>query len=288
VRNAQGRTIQRLDDDENAPKPGRDVHLTIDADLQRAAIELFGDQTGAAVVMDVETGDILTLASNPTYDPNDFVNGISSADYSALREDERSPLYHKAYDGLYPPGSTFKMIVGGAALRAGLTTPNETVYCPGHYDFGNRRFHCWQRRGHGNVNLHEAIQKSCDVYFYEIARRLGPERIAEEAKAYGLGVSYELGMTGGAAGVVPNDNWKRGRFNEPWYDGETLNYGIGQGYLTVSPLQLAVMTSRLAIGDGSQVMPRMVGSGPIIPPSPVYGSLPGHNILDQNEGNKKG
>ncbi|MAI90743.1 penicillin-binding protein 2 [Ponticaulis sp.] len=280
VRNAQGRTIQRLDDDENAPKPGRDVHLTIDADLQRAAIELFGDQTGAAVVMDVETGDILTLASNPTYDPNDFVNGISSADYSALREDERSPLYHKAYDGLYPPGSTFKMIVGGAALRAGLTTPNETVYCPGHYDFGNRRFHCWQRRGHGNVNLHEAIQKSCDVYFYEIARRLGPERIAEEAKAYGLGVSYELGMTGGAAGVVPNDNWKRGRFNEPWYDGETLNYGIGQGYLTVSPLQLAVMTSRLAIGDGSQVMPRMVGSGPIIPPSPVYGSLPGHNILD--------
>ena len=281
VRNAQGRTIRRLDDDENAPKPGEDVHLTIDADLQRAAIQLFGEQTGAAVLMDVQSGDILTLASNPTYDPNDFVNGISSTDYNQLREDERSPLYHKAYDGLYPPGSTFKMIVGAAALRAGLTTPNETVYCPGHYSFGNRRFHCWQRGGHGNVNLHGAIQKSCDVYFYEIARRLGPERIANEAKAFGLGVSYELGMTGGAAGVVPNDDWKRRRFNEPWYDGETLNYGIGQGYLTVSPLQLAVMTARLARTDGVQVMPRMVGIGDNVPQNPSFGSLPDPEIMQQ-------
>ncbi|HBJ93258.1 MAG TPA: penicillin-binding protein 2, partial [Hyphomonadaceae bacterium] len=138
VRNAQGRTIRRLDDDENAPKPGKDVHLTIDADLQREAIRLFGDQSGAAVLMDVNSGDILTLASNPTYDPNDFVNGISSVDYNALRENERAPLYHKAYDGVYPPGSTFKMIVGAAALRAGLTDSSERVYCPGHYDFGGR------------------------------------------------------------------------------------------------------------------------------------------------------
>ena len=226
VRNAQGRTIRRLDDDENAPKPGKDVHLTIDADLQREAIRLFGDHSGAAVLMDVNSGDILTLASNPTYDPNDFVNGISSVDYNALRENERAPLYHKAYDGVYPPGSTFKMIVGAAALRAGLTDSSERVYCPGHYDFGGRRFHCWERRGHGSVNLKGAIQKSCDVYFYEVARRLGPERIAAEARTFGLGISYELGMTGGASGVVPNDEWKRRRFNEPWYDGETLNLSL--------------------------------------------------------------
>jgi penicillin-binding protein 2 len=279
VRNAQGRTIRRLDDDENAPKPGKDVHLTIDADLQREAIRLFGDHSGAAVLMDVNSGDILTLASNPTYDPNDFVNGISSVDYNALRENERAPLYHKAYDGVYPPGSTFKMIVGAAALRAGLTDSSERVYCPGHYDFGGRRFHCWERRGHGSVNLKGAIQKSCDVYFYEIARRLGPERIAAEARTFGLGISYELGMTGGASGVVPNDDWKRRRFNEPWYDGETLNYGIGQGYLTVSPLQLAVMTARLARTDGVAVMPRMVGVGDAVPQNPQFGAMPDAAIM---------
>mgnify|MGYP001174721665 FL=1 len=281
IRNAQGRIISRMDDDEHAPKPGKDVHLTLDAGLQRDAIELFGEETGAAVVIDVRNGDLLTLASNPTYDPNDFVNGISTADYNELRDDERAPLYHKAYDGTYPPGSTFKMVVGSAGLRAGVMTPNETVYCGGHYAFGNRRFHCWKRGGHGNMNMHEAIKHSCDVYFFEIARRLGPERIAEEARAYGLGFSYELGMTGGASGVIPNDSWKRQRYNEPWYDGETINYGIGQGYLNVSPLQLAVMCARIAVGDGRQLLPNMIGVGPTLPQNEVVGSLPEKGILDQ-------
>lgn len=281
IRNAQGRTIQRLEDDEAAPRSGKDIHLTIDAGLQRSAIEYFGDQAGAAVVIDLKSGDILTLASTPTYDPNDFVNGISTTEYNELRNDERAPLYHKAYDGVFPPGSTFKMVVGSAALRAGVISANDRVHCSGGYNFGNRRFHCWKRGGHGSVNLHTAIQQSCDVYFYEVAKRLGPQRIYEEARSFGLGTRYELGMTGGSAGVVPNDAWKRKRFNEPWYDGESLNYGIGQGYLTVSPLQLAVMTARLAVGDKLDIMPKLIGAGPEIPGEAPYGSLPEKAILDQ-------
>lgn len=281
IRNAQGRTIQRLDDDEHAPKAGKDIHLTLDAGLQKRAIEHFGEETGAAVVIDIETGDILTLASTPTYDPNDFVNGIATADYNELRNDERAPLYHKAYDGLYPPGSTFKMVVGAAALRTGVTHPGETVYCSGRYQFGNRGFHCWQRRGHGSLNLHEAIKHSCDIYFYEMSKRLGPGAIAAEAKAFGLGTSYDLGMTGGATGIVPTDEWKRARFNEPWYDGESLSYGIGQGYLTTSPLQLAVMTARLALGNGNQLSPNMIGVGPEIGATPTTGALPNADIMQR-------
>ena len=281
VKNAQGRILERLPDDETAPKPGSDIHLTIDAGLQRASIEQFGDLTGAAVVMDVETGDVLTLASTPTFDPNDFVNGISSADYAALREDERAPLYHKAYDGLYPPGSTFKMVTGSAALKAGLITPNERIYCSGRYPFGGRNFHCWKRGGHGSMNMHTAIQHSCDVYFYEVARRLGPEKISEEAKAFGLGIDYELGITGGAQGIVPNDSWKRERYGQPWYDGETLNYGIGQGYLNVTPLQLAVMCARMAAGDRRQTLPRLIGNGPAFEQAERSGDLPDTAILER-------
>lgn len=282
TKNAQGRVLERLPDDDSAPKPGSDIHLTIDAGLQRAAIEHFGEDSGAAVVMDVTNGDILALATTPTYDPNDFVNGISSADYAELRENERSPLYHKAYDGVYPPGSTFKMVVASAALRAGVISPNERVYCPGHYNFGNRRFHCWkQQGGHGSVNMHTALQGSCDVYFWEVARRVGADRISEEARAFGFGEAYNLGMTGGSKGIVPNDAWKRATLGQPWYEGETLNYGIGQGQLTSSPLQLAVMTARLALGTGEQIMPRLIGQGPDIPKSLPVGSLPTKDILDR-------
>ncbi len=281
VKNAEGRVLERLPDDDNAPKAGSDIHLTIDAGLQRAAIEIFGEETGAAVVMDVKSGDILALASTPTFDPNDFVNGISTEDYASLRDDDRSPLYHKAYDGVYPPGSTFKMVVGAAALQAGVTTPNERVYCPGHYQFGNRRFHCWKRGGHGSVNLNGAIQGSCDVYFYEMSQRVGADKIAEAAKAFGLGQHYALGMTGGASGIVPNDEWKRRRYGEGWYEGETLNYGIGQGYLNASPLQLAVMTARIAAGTGEQIMPRMIGAGPALDKHSPVGEMPSSDIIAQ-------
>mgnify|MGYP001793942753 FL=1 len=260
--NAAGRIIREFDDPSLAPKPGRDLYLTVDAELQKFAIDRFGKESGAAVVLDIETGDILAFVSTPAFDPNDFVNGISSKDYAVLRDDvEYSPLYHKAYDGTYPPGSTFKMVVAAAALEAGVIDPRERVYCPGHYRFGNNTWLCWKRRGHGSVNKHDAIKGSCDVYFYEIARRMGIEHLADVSNRFGFGQRWELGLTGGRSGVVPNDEWIRAARGEPWYEGETLNIGIGQGQVSASPLQLAVMTARIA-AEGRIVTPRIIGEGP--------------------------
>lgn len=262
VTNAAGRIINELPQDpRDAPTPGRDVLLTIDAELQRAAIERFGAESGSCVVMDVETGDLLALVSTPAFDPNDFVNGISQADYDVLRNNDRAPLYHKAYDGVYPPGSTFKMVVATAALEAGVMDPRERVYCGGRYRFGNRTWSCWKRGGHGSVDMHEGIKQSCDVYFYEVAKRVGIEKLAETARRFGFGQRWSLGMTGGASGVVPNDAWKRRAVGEPWYQGETLNIGIGQGYMSSTPLQLAVMTARIA-GGGALITPRLIANGP--------------------------
>ena len=261
VTNAAGRIIEELPSDDVAPTQGRDLSITIDAELQRFAIDRFGEESGSAVVMDIESGDILAFVSTPAFDPNDFVNGISQADYDVLRENDRAPLYHKAYDGLYPPGSTFKMITATAGLEAGVITPETRVYCSGSYRFGNRSWACWKKGGHGSVNLHSALKGSCDTYFYEVAKRVGIEKLAETAKKMGFGQRWELGMTGGRSGVVPNDAWKRERFGEPWYEGETLNIGIGQGYLNASPLQLAVMTARIA-RNGALLEPNMIGDGP--------------------------
>ncbi len=260
--NAAGRIIKEFDDPSLNPKPGKDLYLTVDAELQRFAIDRFGKESGAAVVMDIESGDILAFVSTPAFDPNDFVNGISSKDYAILRDDtEYSPLYHKAYDGTYPPGSTFKMVVAAAALEAGVIDPNEQIYCNQKYRFGNNTWHCWKRGGHGPVNMHQALKGSCDTYFYEIAKRMGIETLADMAKRFGFGQRWDLGLTGGRSGVVPNDAWKRAARGEPWYEGETLNIGIGQGQVSTSPLQLAVMTARIA-AEGRLVTPRIIGQGP--------------------------
>lgn len=267
VTNAAGRIVQELPDQDSLPDPGQNVAITIDAELQRAAIERFGEESGAAVVMDVDSGAILSLVSTPAFDPNDFVNGISQADFDLLRNNDRSPLYHKAYDGKYPPGSTFKMVVATAALEAGVIEPGERINCNSRYRFGNRTWSCWKRQGHGPMNMHNAIKQSCDVYFYEIAKRIGIEKLAETAKKFGFGQSWALGMTGGATGIVPNDAWKREAVGEPWFEGETLNIGIGQGYMSSTPLQLAVMTARIARG-GSVITPRLIERGPDIPPLP--------------------
>ena len=261
VTNAAGRVIEELPSDDLAPRPGKDLSITIDAGLQKAAIDRFGDESGAAVVLDIDSGDILALVSTPAYDPNDFVNGISQADYDVLRANDRAPLYHKAYDGLYPPGSTFKMVTAAAALEAGVISPDERIYCNRQYHFGNRTWHCWKPGGHGPVNMHEAIKGSCDVYFYEVARRVGIERLAEMSRRFGFGHRWELGTTGGRAGVVPNDAWKRATLGEQWYEGETLNIGIGQGYLNGSPLHLAIMTARIA-AEGRVIAPTLIGDGP--------------------------
>lgn len=262
--NAAGRIMREVPEEHRPPVPGKDVTITIDSDLQRAAIERFGEESGAAVVMDIESGDILALVSTPAFDPNDFVNGISQADYDVLRQNDRAPLYHKAYDGIYPPGSTFKMVVATAALEAGVIDPRERVYCGGRYRFGNRTWSCWKKEGHGRVDMHEGIKQSCDTYFYEVAKRTGIEKIAEVSRRFGFGQSWALGMTGGARGVVPNDAWKRETIGEPWFEGETLNIGIGQGYMTSTPLQLCLMTAKIA-SEGKPIAPRLVVEGPDLP-----------------------
>jgi penicillin-binding protein 2 len=261
VTNAHGRVIEEIPDERLAPTPGRDLFVTIDSDLQRVAIERFEGESGAAVVMDVETGDVLAMVSTPAFDPNDFVNGISTAGYSELRDDKRSPLYPRAHGGVYPPGSTFKMVVATAALEAGAIKPTDRVHCNGYYHFGNRTWHCWKKGGHGSVNLHTGIKGSCDVYFYEIARRTGVDKIAETARKFGFGQDWVLGMTGGRGGLVPDREWKQRVRKENWYEGETLNFGIGQGQLGTTPLQLALMTARIA-NEGKPFTPRMIGIGP--------------------------
>lgn len=275
VTNAAGRVIEELPSDDVAPVAGRDLSVTIDAELQRFAIERFAGEAGAAVVVDIESGDILSFVSTPAFDPNDFVNGISQADYDLLTQSDRGPLYHKAYDGTYPPGSTFKMVTGYAGISEGVITPDTRVYCSGQYRFGSRTWACWKKGGHGSVNLHSALKGSCDTYFYEVAKRVGIEKLAEISKQFGFGQRWELGMTGGRSGVVPNDAWKRDRFGEQWYEGETLNIGIGQGYLNTSPIQLAVMTARIA-SNGRLFEPRMIGEGP----QPANTGIPYDTELD--------
>ncbi len=263
--NAAGRIIDRLPSDDIAPNMGAPLVLSVDAELQTKAIERFGDEAGSCVVIDIKTGEIMVMASTPAPDPNAFVSGISQTNYDKLRFDEKLPLYHKAYDGIYPPGSTFKVVVAAAALEAGAVTPDTRVYCSGKTWYVNRYFHCWRRQGHGSMNLHTALQNSCDCYFYEAANRTGIEKIAEMAKKFGLGHHYELGLTGGKAGVVPNDEWKQERYGERWYDGETLSVGIGQGYMSASPLQLAIMCARVAAGAATPD-PQFLMSGANPPP----------------------
>lgn len=254
--NAGGRVMRELDRD--PPDPGSDVQLTVDAGLQNYVEARLHGESAGAVVMDCETGEILALASAPTFDPNLFVRGISTAAWTDLNEDPYRPLANKATQGLYPPGSTYKMIVALAALEAGLVTPEETVNCPGHMDVGNRRFHCWRRGGHGRVNLVESISQSCDVYYYELAQRVGIEAISEMAHRLGCGVRHDLPLSGIAEGLAPTMQWKVQNRGAAWVVGDTLNASIGQGFVLNSPLQLAVMTARIATNRA--VVPRLIKS----------------------------
>jgi penicillin-binding protein 2 len=269
VTNAHGRPMQELEQDPaNAAAAGKDLFVTIDAELQRVAIERFEGESGAAVVVDVQNGDVLAMVSTPAFDPNAFVNGISGKDYGELRDDTRAPLYPRAHGGVYPPGSTFKMVVATAALEAGVVKTTDTVRCGGAYRFGNRTWHCWKKTGHGTMNLHNAIKQSCDVYFYEIARRTGVRKIAEVSHKFGFGEEFVLGMTGGRSGLVPDPEWKQAARGEPWFEGETLNFGIGQGQLGVTPLQLALMTARIA-ATGAPIKPKLIGLGPPSDEDPI-------------------
>jgi len=252
--NSVGRVMRELDGQASAP--GVNLQLTIGPELQRFALERMQGESAATVVMDVNNGDILALASAPTFDPNKFVHGISVADWRALNENEYRPLANKTVQGLYPPGSTFKMIVALAALKHGVCTESEDVYCPGHKDVNGRKFHCWRRGGHGNVNMREALRYSCDVYFYEMALRVGIEKITETAKEFGLGSKPDLPLPAVRSGLMPTKDWKLRNKKEDWFIGDTANAGIGQGFVLASPLQLATMTARLA--SGTQIEPRLL------------------------------
>ena len=254
--NAGGRVMRELSRDDYTP--GNDMQLTIDHGLQNYAQARLAKESAGSVVIDVETGDLLAMASAPSFDPNLFVRGISSKDYNALRENTYKPLFNKTVQGLYPPGSTFKMMTGLAALRAGVIGPGETVYCPGHMSLGGRRFHCWKRGGHGYMNLDSAITQSCDVYFYEAAQRVGVDRLADLCREFGLGERHDIPMSAVREGIVPSTKWKAQVRGERWNPGETLNTAIGQGDVLASPLQLAVMTARIA--SGKATVPRLIKS----------------------------
>ena len=252
--NSAGRVMRELERQEG--NPGTDVRLTIDADVQNFAQARLGEESAAVVVMDITNGDLICMASSPSFDPNLFVRGISHADYNLLTENDHRPLANKTVSGAYPPGSTFKMVTALAALEAGVATADTKVSCPGYIEFGGRRFHCWKRQGHGAVRLERSLSESCDVYYYDIAQKVGIDKIAEMGRKLGLGERYDLPMSAITDGIMPDKQWKLERHKQEWRIGDTINASIGQGYVLTSPLQLAVMTARLA--SGRAVSPRLV------------------------------
>jgi len=261
---ANGREVRHDPDGDIPAVPGKEIQLTLDVDVQNRALEVFGEESGGAVMMDCRTGDILCMLSAPSFDANRFVRGLTGVEYRSLAAYERKPLLDKCLSGLYPPGSTFKTMTALAALEAGID-PEARVGCGGGMYFGGRYFHCHKKGGHGMQNMRDAIKNSCDVYFYSVALRVGPDRIAKVAREFGLGQTFDIGISGQKKGVVPDQAWKKAYFKkggpgaQKWYPGENLSYGIGQGYLQVNCLQLAVMTARLANGRKA-LNPRLIKS----------------------------
>lgn len=285
--NAYGRVIRELERSEG--QPGARLQLTIDSGLQRMASKSLGEESGSVVVMDVHSGDILAMVSTPAFDPNAFNKGLSKEEWNALITNDKSPLINKSIGGHYAPGSTFKMAVALAALEKGVITADSEVFCNGEVELGNATFHCWKKGGHGVVNLKSGIAQSCDVYFYEIAKRTGIERIADMARRLGMGNRLGLDLPGEKAGLVPSNEWKKAVIGAPWQQGETLLAGIGQGYVLTTPLQLAVMTARLVNG-GVAVTPQLtretVENDTLVPrenknPENI-GIVPGHLSLVRN------
>jgi len=245
--NAVGRVIRELSRQEG--QPGDDLMLTIDLDVQNVAVQQLRDKlSAAAAVIDVRSGGLIALASVPGFDPNAFNVGLSTAEWRSITRDPYSPLTNKAISGVYAPGSTFKIIVALAALENKIMTADQRVFCRGSLDLGNARFHCWKKGGHGSLDMRGGLMHSCDVFFYEAARRVGIDRIAEMANRFGLGHKTGIDIPGERLGLIPTAEWKRKATGVPWQKGETLVAGIGQGYVLATPLQLAVMAARVATG----------------------------------------
>ncbi len=236
--------------------PGADVILSIDLDLQYAAEEALGDRAGAAIAVNVKSGEVLALVSHPTFDPSDFIKGIDSTKWKSLIEDKSYPLTNRATQGIYPPGSVFKIVTAAAGLKEGVINENTYFYCPGSYRFGKKTFKCWKSGGHGSLNLHQALVESCDVYFYNIAERLGIDRLSGYIKRFGFGTPTGIELSE-RAGISPSREWKSKTFKKPWYEGETIVTAIGQGYISATPLQVAMSTAALANG-GKLLKPHLV------------------------------
>ena len=262
--NARGRTLRVLS--ETPPLQGNNLHLTIDSSLQKVAEAAFAEYTGAAVAIDPNNGEILALVSMPVFDPNLFVNGISFANYSALRDSPRRPLFNRALSGQYPPGSTTKPFYGLIGLESAVTNKEQKKFCIGYYKLPNepRRYRDWKKEGHGNMDLNNAITQSCDVYFYDLAYRMGIDRMSEFMDKFGFGAKTGVDSTGERNGLLPSREWKRGHDGMPWFPGETLITGIGQGALLVTPLQLANSTAAFAL-KGVRYQPHLVRSVEKIP-----------------------
>ena len=254
--NAKGRLIREIS--RVSSKKGKDVSISIDMNLQNfTQNELKQFKAGAIVVMDINSGQILSMTSTPNYDPNLILKKPNQKYWNSLIDNSLSPLTNRSIQGLYSPGSTFKMIVAIAALKDNIINNKTTEFCNGKIEFGDRIYHCWKTKGHGKMNVENAIKESCDVFFYETARKLGINKISKLAKEFGLGEIYNIGIDGEKKGIVPNKKWKKNNLKESWYAGETLIAGIGQGYALSNPLQLAVMTSRIA-SNGKKIYPTLI------------------------------
>lgn len=268
--NAVGRVIREIERDEGIP--GTTLPLTIDMRLQKIAYEKMKNESGAAVLLDIYTGEVLALVSTPSFDPNKFNRGLSGEEWEEISTNERNPLLNKALGGLYSPGSTFKMVVALAALEAGVIRPDTKIFCGGHIMMGSHRFHCWKAGGHGNVDLKEALMHSCDIYFYEVARRTGIDKISAMAKRFGFGMPTGINLPGEKSGLMPTRRWKELILGEQWLQGDTYNTGIGQGYVLTTPIQLAVMAAILA-NDGYKIKPTI-----LVPENRDTSVCPGENL----------
>lgn len=293
--NVLGREVRELS--RNPGQPGARIQLSIDAGLQDYVQRRLSQvRSASAVVMDVHSGAVYAMASFPSFDPHLFSRGLSPEVWEGLQADAGLPLNNKAVGGLYPPGSTFKMITALAGMETGVIDRYSSAYCPGHYDYGDSRFHCWKRPGHGRVTVIEALAESCDTYFYKMATDLGIDRLAQYARMFGLGEKFDFELTEERAGLIPTQAWKRANFKEGWHPGESIVASIGQGYIQTTPLQLAVMTARLVNG-GYAVKPWVAArmgdrefkppAWPQMPLNPAYMKIVGEG-MDRVVNHQKG
>ena len=253
--NAYGKRIKELKFVEGTA--GKNYRTTLDIDVQKFTSELLKDKSGSICVMDIYTGDIIAMVSSPTFDANKFVHGIDTKDWQDLINDDKKPLINKSIAGLYPPGSTIKPLVALSALENDVISPNTTTECKGVIELYGHTYHCWKEKGHGFLRLREGIKQSCDIYFYEVARRLGVDRLAETANKFGLGNKVFDILDEERTGLVPSTKWKLKNIGRGWLLGETLLAGIGQGYFQVTPIQLCLMTAQLANG-GYKIKPKII------------------------------